>query len=46
MNDLHKRQTASVRSFKKADKKEENLVYILLENCNGVTRVLYGTLPI
>ena len=29
MDDLKKRQAASVRSFEKVDKKEEHLVYIL-----------------
>ena len=40
MNDLIKRQTASVRGFKKVDEKEKHLVYIIFENCNAVTRVL------
>ena len=40
MNDLNKRQTASVRSFKKVDEKEKHFVYMTFENCNAVTRVL------
>ena len=38
MNDLNKRQIASVNSFKKVDGKEKHFAYITFGDCNAVTR--------